>query len=342
MSSLPTLQRAAILHQQDSGSFHFITENVALPQVSPTSVLVKLSCTGICGSDLHLASGHLGPVRSILGHEGVGRVVKHGSAIDLTDIPMGARVGIGWVRDVCGSCIACLHPAGEAFCVARMTGGRWTEGTFAEFAVVPARYVVRLPEDGLDVQVAPMLCGGVTAYKALKICGATPGKWIAISGAGGGVGSLSIQFAKAMGYRVLAIDVGKEEHCLDAGAEAYIETTKATTEAVTQITGGGVQAALVTAAVGKAYQAAVEFLAPFGTLVCIGIPPTDQVTFFHPAWFVDKGIRIIGSAVGTRGDLLEAVDFVSRGVVIPAVKVVSLDQLSEIAMGFSKVSVRSF
>lgn len=249
MTSLPTSQRAAILHQ-DLSSFDFTTENVPLPEVPLNSVLVKLSCTGICGSDFHLASGHLGPVRSILGHEGVGRVVKHGSTVNLSVLPTGTRVGIGWIRDICGWCVACLHPGGECFCLARFTCGRWGDGTFAEFAVVPVRYAVRLPEVCLDEHIAPMLCGGVTAYKALKVCGATPGKWIAISGAGGGVGLLGVQFAKAMGYQVLAIDIGKRKHCLDAGSDAYLETEDVTTEIVSDITGDGVQAAIVTAAVG--------------------------------------------------------------------------------------------
>ena len=216
MSSLPTSQYAAILHQ-DLPSFHFTTEDVLLLEVSPTSVLVKLSCTGICGSHIHLESGHMAHVRFILSHEAVGRVVKPGSAVNPSDIPMSTRVGIGWIRDICGSCVACLQLDGEYFCLARINSGRWDDGTFAEFAVVAARYVVRLPEVCLDEQIAPMLCGGVTAYKALKICGATPGKWIAISRAGGGVGALGVQFAEAMGYQVLAIDVGKQKYCLDAG-----------------------------------------------------------------------------------------------------------------------------
>lgn len=96
------------------------------------------------------------------------------------------------------------------------------DGTFAKYAVVPSRYVIRIPEGSADQLVAPILCGGVTAYKAIKVSGATPGQWIVISGAGGGVGALGIQFAKAMGFRVIAVDVGdaKREDCLQLGAEA--------------------------------------------------------------------------------------------------------------------------
>ncbi len=120
------------------------------------------------------------------------------------------------------------------------------------------------------------------------------------------LGSLGVQYAKAMGYRVLAIDAGKKDYCLSVGAEAYLDANEATVDAVEKT--GVVQAAIVTGDVGNAYQVAMDFLGPFGTLVCVGIPPSDQRVSFHPMELVNKGIRIIGSAVGTRQDILEAAE----------------------------------
>ena len=336
MSDLPSTHKAAFVIRGDDHSYHFETRSTPLPELQPSDILVKLSCTGVCGSDFHLASGHLGPTRDILGHEGVGRVVKLGEAV--ANIDIGARVGIAWVRDICGTCIGCLTPDGETRCRAFLTSGRVVDGTFAEYAIVPSRYIIRLPETCSDEQIAPILCGGVTAYKAVKICGATPGQWIIVSGAGGGVGSLGVQYAKAMGYRVLAIDAGKRDYCLSVGAEAYLDATEATVDAVKEI--GVIQAAIVTAGVGRAHQAAMDFLAPFGTLVCVGIPPADQRVSFHPVELVNKGIRIIGSAVGTRQDILEAVDFVSRGVVKPSISIASLSDLTDISTKFDKGTVK--
>ena len=336
MPDLPSTQKAAYVVRGDNHSYHFESREAPLPELKASDVLLKLSCTGVCGSDFHLASGHLGPTKDILGHEGVGRVVKIGDAV--TNIDVGARVGIAWVRDICGTCIACLSPDGETRCRAFLTSGKALDGTFAEYAVVPSRYTIRLPETCSDEQVAPILCGGVTAYKAVKICGATPGQWIIISGAGGGVGALGVQYAKAMGYRVLAIDAGKKDYCLSLGAEAYLDATKATVEAIEKI--GVIQAAIVTAGVGKAYQAAVDFLAPFGTLVCVGIPPPDQLISVHPITFVNKGIKIIGSAVGTRQDILEAIEFVGRGLVKPSISIASLDDLTDISKKFDKGTVK--
>jgi propanol-preferring alcohol dehydrogenase len=214
--------------------------------------------------------------------------------------------------------------------------GRKVDGTFAEYTIVPYRYLTLVTEEVEDHLIAPILCGGVTIYKGLKICGAVPGAWIVISGAGGGVGSLGIQYAKAMGYRVIAVDAGKEKeaYCLQLGAEVYVDVAggQDTIATVREKSGGhGAAAVLVTAGSGKAYQDALSMLGPFGTLVCIGIPPPSQTVSFHPITFIDRGIKIIGSAVGTRLDIREALTFVQRGLVTPKVHMAKLEDLSKIA-----------
>ena len=229
----------------------------------------------------------------------------------------------------------CLTEGGETRCFEQLNSGRKIDGTFAEYTVVPYRYLTALSEGPKDEMLAPILCGGVTIYKGLKICGATPGQWIVISGAGGGVGALGIQYSKAMGYRTIAIDAGKEkeEYCLGLGAEIYIDLPASANvpAIVREKTGGrGAAAVLVTAGAGKAYQDALGMLGPFGTLVCIGIPPPSQLVSFHPLLFIDMGIRIIGSAVGTRIDIQEAIAFVERGLVKPTVQMTTLERLSEV------------
>jgi propanol-preferring alcohol dehydrogenase len=148
-----------------------------------------------------------------------------------------------------------------------------------------------------------------------------------------------------MGYRVIAIDVGdsKRDYCLSLGAEAYLDAkTHNIEEAVASLTtpasGGGAAAVLVMANSGRAYEAALELVAPYGTLVCVGIPPPDQQVRFHPHLGIGKNVRIVGSAVGTRKDIWDAVEFVKRGVVTPVVEMAKLDDLSDIARNFGKVS----
>jgi len=344
LDPLPASHRVAAVEGNDDGTFQFVLRDQPLPVLGPSEVLVQLSVSGVCGTDMALASGKLGPCQSILGHEGVGRVVQLGSAVTTAHVKLGQRVGVAWMRDICGTCSMCLKEAGETRCLEQIHSGRKVDGTFAEYTVVPVRYILQLQEGLSDEEVAPILCGGVTVYKALKICGAIPGQWLAISGAGGGVGSLGIQYAKSMGYRVVGIDGGieKESYCKRLGAEVYIDFTRAKNvpAAVLEATEGqGVSAVLAVAGTARAYQQSFEMMAPFGTLVCIGIPPPSERVSFHPLDFIDMGFTVIGSAVGTRGDVLEALKFVKRGHVTPTIQKVGLDKLNSIAQEFHSGAV---
>lgn len=325
--------------QRKDGGVDFELATRPIPSPGPLEVLVRLSVTGLCGTDIGVAHGELGPSRDILGHEGVGRVVEVGSAVPSSQAAIGQRVGVAWLRDVCNSCEMCLVEGGETRCLAEIFSGLKVDGTFAQYTLVPLKYLLKLPEEPTDELVAPILCGGVTIYKAIKICGAIPGQWLAISGAGGGVGALGIQYAKAMGYRVIALDAGSEkvELCKKLKADVFIDVTAVEdsgAEVRKATSGQGVAAVLVAAGSGRAYQDALGMLAPLGTLVCIGIPPPSGTVTFHPLAFISKGYRVIGSAVGTRGDILEAIDFVVRGQVIPIVSSIELGDLPDAAQRF--------
>ncbi|KAJ5192167.1 alcohol dehydrogenase [Penicillium cf. viridicatum] len=309
-------------------------------------ILVRLSVTGVCGTDIALASGELGPTQPILGHEGVGYIAQLGCNVPVTSsTQIGSRVGISFLRDICGVCPCCMRPGGETRCQRKIHSGRSVNGTFAEYTLVPARYLLRIPESVgvVDELIAPILCGGVTAYTALKGCGVAAGEWIAIVGAGGGVGSLGTQYARAMGYRVLAIDVGETKRglCLESGAEYFIDAGKATRprDEVDALTAGcGVRAAIVCATSGVAYNMSLGLIAPFGRLVCVGIPAPDQLASFHPLLLIDQGIEIVGSAVGTKGDILEAIGFVEQGHVKPVITVHGLDELPGLMGDFNQVA----
>ncbi|RAO67605.1 uncharacterized protein BHQ10_003617 [Talaromyces amestolkiae] len=332
---LPQFHQAVVLKERGNG-IQFEVIELPLPELGPADVLIKRSVTGLCGTDFALASGALGETRRILGHEGIGRIVKLGSLLDESQAKIGQRVGVSWVRDVCGSCAFCLHDGGEAHCVKQIHSGRKVDGTLAGFTVVPSTYIIKLPEGPSDQILAPIMCAGVTAYKALKICNATPGSWVVLVGAGGGVGSLGIQYAREMGYRVIAVDAGsnRKEFCLSLGANAYVDIEQEgdVPAVVRKLTDKqGARAAIVCAGSSSAYQDALQMVAPFGTLVCVGITPVSQQIQFHPLTLIDNGIRIVGSMVGTRGDVLEAVEFVRRGQVFPSVQMVSLAEVTDVA-----------
>ncbi|KAK1967908.1 zinc-binding dehydrogenase [Colletotrichum sublineola] len=312
------------------------------PIPGPNEVLVRLSVTGLCGSDLGLAMGHFGPVGNILGHEGVGRIAALGANVASLDqsVQVGQRVGVAWTRDICGACESCIDLVneGETRCEKALHAAKSHDGTFAQYTLVPLRYLARIPPqfDGLsDEEIAPILCGGVTAYKAIKGCQVTPGQWFAISGAGGGVGALAVAYAHAMGYRVIAVDAGPEkgEICKAQGAEQYIDITTPGTlgEKTRQATGGhGAKAVVVTATATAAYQEAYQLLAPFGTLMCVGILSAEARVTFNPLWLIGQGWKILSSCVGTRADILEALEFVRRRAVVPKVQVGRLEDIQEL------------
>ncbi|KAJ9157885.1 Alcohol dehydrogenase 2 [Pleurostoma richardsiae] len=352
MSVSEKTYKAAVLVEQGR-SPKFEIRALPLPTLGPTDILVRLSVTSVCGTDCGQAAGELGPTRPVIGHEGVGHIAALGDSVHLIDptIAVGQRAGVAWNRDACGTCAFCTDTSrdGETRCAGLFQSGRTADGTFAEYAVVPARYLLRIPEEQFggvpDELVAPVLCGGVTAYKAVKTLDVVPGSWVAVSGGGGGVGAFAVAFAKAMGYRVIAVDAGevKGKHALSEGAEHFVDITaeEDVGKRVKALTGGlGAGAVIVAAGSGKAYQAAFSMLGPFGTLMCVGIPPADHLVNFHPLFFVGNGWRLVGSAVGTRRDTLEALEFVKRGVVVPKVQWAELSKMGELMIDVGKGKIQ--
>jgi len=179
-----------------------------------------------------------------------------------------------------------------------------------------------------------ILCAGVTVWKAIKLSGAKPGQYIVISGAGGGLGHLALQYASAISLRVIAIDTGKdkEELCKKLGAESFIDfkESKDMVEDIKKASGGlGPHAAIVASGSGEAYEQALDFLRPSGTLVPVGLP-RDAYIKANVFWTVFKSLRIIGSYVGNRQDAIEALDFVARGKVKAFINIEPLDQLPSV------------
>ena len=140
----------------------------------------------------------------IPGHEGYGEVVAIGPGV--TALAVGDKVGNAWLWSACGSCEYC-RTGWETLCPNQKNGGYFVDGSFGEYMLVDERFAARIP-DGVDpVEVAPILCAGVTVYKGLKETEVRPGQWVVISGIGG-LGHVAVQYAIAMGMRVAAVDIG--------------------------------------------------------------------------------------------------------------------------------------
>ena len=183
-----------------------VIEEAPIPVVGPGQILVKIAATGVCHTDLHAAEGDW-PVKPnppfIPGHEGVGHVAAVGS--DVTHVKEGDRVGVPWLYTACGHCVHCLG-GWETLCESQQNTGYSVNGSFAEYVLADPNYVGHLPDNVDFLDIAPILCAGVTVYKGLKATEAKPGQWVVISGIGG-LGHMAVQYARAMGLNVAAVDI---------------------------------------------------------------------------------------------------------------------------------------
>jgi len=286
-----------------------------IPMPGPGQILVKTEACGVCHTDLHAAKGDW-PAKPTLpfipGHEGIGRVVALGAGV--TAVKEGDRVGVPWLYSACGHCEHCLA-AWETVCAQAQFGGYTKNGGFAEYIVADPNYVAHVPA-GLTAQdAAPLICAGVTSYKGIKETAAKPGQWIVVSGIGG-LGHLAVQYAKAMGLHVCAVDIddGKLAHATQLGADAVVNAkTGDAIQAVRQATDGGAHGVLITAPSLAAFKQAVGMTRKRGTCVLVGLPPGEFPTPLFDV--VANCITIRGSFVGTRQDMAEALAFAADGKV---------------------------
>ncbi|ROV96905.1 hypothetical protein VSDG_04176 [Cytospora chrysosperma] len=310
----------------------------------PDEVLVNVKFSGVCHTDLHAMKGDWPlPVKMPLvgGHEGSGYVVARGELVH--DLQIGDAVGIKWLNGSCLSCSYCMT-ADEPLCADALLSGYTVDGSFQQYAVAKAAHVARIPK-GVDLEaVAPVLCAGITVYKGIKESGVRPGQWLAIVGAGGGLGNMALQFAKAMGIHTIAIDGGAEKGkaTKELGAAEYIDfmVSKDLIADVKAATpdGLGPQAAILLAVSEKPFQQATAYIRPRGTVICIGMPAGAKIT--APVFeTVVRMISIKGSYVGNRQDTQEALDFFARGLVKAPFKTVGLSELPRVFEEMEKGAV---
>jgi len=306
-----------------------VVREVPVPHPGPGQALVEISASGVCHTDLHAAEGDW-PVKPTLpftpGHEGAGTVVELGPGV--THLKVGDRVGIAWLHSACGHCKFCLS-GWETLCPEQQNSGYSVNGSFAQYALAQADYLGRLPENLSFVEAAPILCAGVTTYKGLKETDTRPGDWVVISGIGG-LGHVAIQYAKAMGLRVAAIDLGPEKMALarQLGAEITIDAKTQDPPAEIQKQIGGAQGVLVTAVSTIAFKQAMGMLRRGGTCVLNGLPPGEfPISIFD---VVLNRYTIRGSIVGTRLDLEEALRFAADGEVKATIETQPLESINDV------------
>jgi len=289
-------------------------EQVPVPAVPPGRILVKVAACGVCHTDLHALNGDWpvqAPLPLIPGHEGVGTVVALGAGVTL--VQEGDRAGVPWLFTACGHCEYC-RTGWETLCLTQQNTGYSVPGSYAEYVLADPNYVGRLPDNLSFQEAAPLLCAGLTVYKGLKETQVRPGEWVVVSGVGG-LGHLAVQYARAMGMRVAAVDIADDKLALarELGAELTVNAAHEDPVAVVQERVGGAHGVLVTAVSGPAFAQGVALLRRHGTLALVGLPPGDFPLNIFDVVLSGKTVR--GSIVGTRQDLVESLAFAAQGQV---------------------------
>jgi alcohol dehydrogenase, propanol-preferring len=318
-----------------------VLRDVDVPTPKAGQILLKTLACGVCHTDVHAAGGDW-PLKPTLpfipGHEGIGVVAEVGAGVTL--VKEGDRVGVPWLFSACGHCEYCLT-AWETVCPDAKFGGYTTNGGFAEYILADPGYVAHIPKALADEDAAPLICAGVTTYKGIKETGARPGEWIAISGIGG-LGHLGVQYAKAMGLRVCAVDIDdrKLAHAQRLGADLIVNAkTDDAAAAVKKGTSGGAHGVLITAPSLPAFKQGVGMTRKRGTCVLVGLPPGEfPVPLFD---VVANCITIRGSFVGTRSDMAEALAFAAEGKVKADIELQPLSAVNQVFDRLRKGDVAS-
>jgi len=316
--------KAAILRQSGSS---LTIEDTPEPKPGRGEVLIRVLACGVCHTDLHIVSGEWPAPKLPLipGHEVVGEVVASSGGV--TGFSPGDRVGVSWIYSTCGHCEFCTSDR-ERFCPKFVSTGYMVDGGFAEFIKAPASHVVPIPAGLSFPEAAPLYCAGLTAYRAIKTSGLRVGETVAVWGAGG-LGQCAIQIARAIGAKVVAVDVDPAKVSLarELGADLAINATEQNPgTAIAAL--GGVHAAVNFAPRAEAIAQCFEALRPCGALVLVGLPPGD---FTLPIiGSVRKGLRLLTCAVGSRQDLREVLALAAAGKIRTRVETARLADVNDV------------
>ncbi|EXJ91723.1 hypothetical protein A1O3_00273 [Capronia epimyces CBS 606.96] len=317
--------------QFDMTSQKVVINDVPIPEPNHDQFLVKIRAASLCHSDLMVdtrpASG--GPFT--MGHEGVGYIERMGPGAENRGFQVGDAVGFLYVIGCCYECEGCSIQ--NVFCTTGkpLFQGFMADGFFAEYAVVNWQNAAKLPSS-MDIRrSSPLFCAGITAFNTIDSCELQPGQWLAVVGCGG-LGQFATQYAKAMGYKVVGIDINDSvlQVCKRLGADAVFNsrTDENYVEELKALTNGGVHTAAVFSGSNVAYAGAPAILRTGGLLMLVGLPPKPVEISALP--FCLGAYRIKGESIGTPRRMQKAIDFTAKHNIVPDVDFRDLDDLESI------------
>ena len=275
---------------------------IPVPVPGPGELRVRVSVCGVCRTDLHVAEGDLPEHRPhvVPGHEVVGAVDALGAGSGR--FAVGDRVGIAWLSHTCGECRWCRTGA-ENLCISpRFTG--WDEnGGYAEYAVVDEAYAYAIPDVFDDMEAAPLLCGGIIGFRALRRSDLPPGGRLGVYGFGGSA-HLSAQVALFEGatIHVMTRSVMAQKLALDLGCTSAQGAYEEPPERL--------DSAIIFAPTGDLVPFALRALDPGGTLAIAGIHLSDIPVLEYPWLFEERQIRSV--TANTRSDGVEFLEVAAR------------------------------
>lgn len=287
--------------------------DVPIPQPGAHDVLIRVKAAGICHSDAHYRAGksRVHPLPLTLGHEVAGIVEQLGR--DVSGVAVGDRVCVHYLA-TCGTCEWCVG-GDEQFCHSAQMIGKYRDGGFAEYILMPARSVFKLPEEIPFEHGAIMMCSSATSLHALCKARVQPGERIAIFGVGG-LGTSAIQLARGFEPSALfAVDIShrKLELATQLGATPINAAVHDPVEEIRKLTNGhGVDVALELIGLPLTMQQAVRSLAIHGRAALVGImDQTFDVSPYHE--IINKEAEIIGVSDHLASELPSLLEFARNG-----------------------------
>lgn len=352
---LPESMKAQFL---DAFNTPYTLRSTPLPKTtSPHDLLIKVDAASYCHTDAVLSSGLMSPhppsLPHICSHEFAGTVLTSSPS---SPYKPGDRIGVpGRGFHPCGTCAECLHdawpdsdPAGfSVYCPLAKNHGINSPGGFREYAVVDERQVALIPEGMSAVEVAPLMCAGLTIYAALKRCKLEKGQRVGIMGVGGGLGHLGLQFGVKMGYKVLGFDAADGPLELARGLETgakIVDVRARSAEDVRRDIGEedgksergeiGLNAVIILPESQAAFEYGMKLLRNHGRCVVVSFPNKG----FHvdAGDLVFRDIELVGSLIGSNRCLKEMLEFCGSEGVRAITRRFPLSRLNELVEEYEK------
>lgn len=305
-----------------SGPGKFSEVRKPLPDPGANQVRIRVEACGVCHSDSATVEG-LFPIEwpRVPGHEVAGRIDALGSGVE--GWAVGQRVGVGFLGGFCGYCEFC-RDGDLVNCRNQEYTGVHHDGGYAEVMIAKASGLVSIPDDLSSAAAAPLLCAGITTFSALRNSSARAGDVVAVLGIGG-LGHLGVQYARHMGFEVVAIARGADtaELAKKLGAHHYIDSSDTDPASALQALGGA-KVILITASGGKTVAATFKGLRPGGVSISVGVGPEPIEVTSMDLIFAERNVA--GSLTGNPATGDATLRFSALSGVSPMIETVPLNQ----------------